>query len=190
MSEYALKNFGLKLEEIRKGKLPVDDYQMDISGFFPSYEEVECDNPYILSFSSLLFGNKEEKNPYELDLSNIINGNIQVKRQKNTYATILGRITDYENIVLDEIEDGTYLDYAAFLDLYKDVITEIKFAERLGIESNNYWRMKKGVFRTRANLNLKLKIRVKYLFSQSKFYEMDDFNDVCNKYGCSSRCCN
>ena len=112
------------------------------------------------------------------------------KRQKNTYATILGRITDYENIVLDEIEDGTYLDYAAFLDLYKDVITEIKFAERLGIESNNYWRMKKGVFRTRANLNLKLKIRVKYLFSQSKFYEMDDFNDVCNKYGCSSRCCN
>ena len=85
MSEYALKNFGLKLEEIRKGKLPVDDYQMDISGFFPSYEEVECDNPYILSFSSLLFGNKEEKNPYELDLSNILNGNIQVKKQQNPY---------------------------------------------------------------------------------------------------------
>ena len=92
MSEYALKNFGLKLEEIRKGKLPVDDYQMDISGFFPSYEEVECDNPYILSFSSLLFGNKEEKNPYELDLSNILNGNIQVKRQKNPYEINLNEI--------------------------------------------------------------------------------------------------
>ena len=92
MSEYALKNFGLKLEEIRKGKLPVDDYQMDISGFFPSYEEVECDNPYILSFSSLLFGNKEEKNPYELDLSNILNGNIQVKKQQNPYEINLNEI--------------------------------------------------------------------------------------------------
>ena len=93
MSEYALNNFGLKLEEIRRGKVPVDDYQMDISGVFPSYEEVECENPYILSLTSLLFGDKkEEKNPYELDLSDVLNGNIQLKRQHNPYEIDLNDV--------------------------------------------------------------------------------------------------
>ena len=110
------------------------------------------------------------------------------KRYKTSSAQILNREYIEEEIKVEGIEDGTYLDYVAFLDLYKEykhVMTEKSFAERLGIEYQNYWRMKKGICRTRVNLDLKLRKRIVYLFSQSKFYEMNDFDEVCKKYGCS-----
>lgn len=110
------------------------------------------------------------------------------KRYKTSSAQILNREYIEDEIKVKGIEDGTYLDYAAFLDLYKEykhVMTEKSFAERLGIEYQNYWRMKKGICRTRVNLDLKLRKRIVYLFSQSKFYEMNDFDEVCKKYGCS-----
>ncbi|MBR4262145.1 MAG: hypothetical protein IKQ35_02130 [Bacilli bacterium] len=86
MTEYALKNFALELEKIRTGKKQIDEYDMDLSGVFPKYEEKEYDNPYFLDLTDIFLNGielnipKEEKNnPYLLDLTNVFKDGIELR---------------------------------------------------------------------------------------------------------------
>ena len=97
MAEYALSNIGLELEKLRTGQIKVDDYQMDLSSVFPSFEEKEYNNPYVLDLTDVFVNDmiekaKEENNPYLIDLTNIFKENLQPKKQTNPYAIDLSSI--------------------------------------------------------------------------------------------------
>jgi hypothetical protein len=103
MAEYALNNFSANLEQLRKGKISVDEYNMDLTGVFPKFEEKE--NPYTLDLtnafvSSMESKTREEKNPYIIDLTSIFEQEIEVKKQekKNPY------VLDLTDLFKDGIE--------------------------------------------------------------------------------------
>lgn len=88
MEGYALNNFSIELEKIRKGATLVDDYDMDLSGVFPQFEETK--NPYEMDIANLFVSSmedetKEKENPYIIDLTDLFKDGIQVKEPRNPY---------------------------------------------------------------------------------------------------------
>ena len=101
-----------------------------------------------------------------------------------------------ENISLDIIEKlledttiqgvmGTSIDYSHFLELYipySKFMTEVQFAENIGISYTNYNNLKNRVSNVIVDKFYRQRTRIKYLIRESRIYTIEEINDLCERY--------
>ena len=117
------------------------------------------------------------------------------------YMTIKNRksraiILKTENISLDIIEKlledttiqsvvGTRINYSRFLELYipySKFMTEVQFAENIGISYTNYNNLKNRVSNAIVDKFYRQRTRIKYLIRESRIYTIEEINDLCERY--------
>lgn len=81
---------------------------------------------------------------------------------------------------------GQMLDYNYFDSLYRPYekyVTKKNFAKMIGISEPNFENIKR--FRVKVDRLLAEKMRIKYLFRESRIYTYAEVSDFCDKYKCS-----
>lgn len=64
-------------------------------------------------------------------------------------------------------------------------MTKIEFATILGIKKSNYNNLRLGMNRAKVSFTANKEERIKYKFSEDRFYDLSYFEEVCKKYNCT-----
>ena len=146
-----------------------------------------------LAFKRLYSNYEEEMDEIQFaQILGISYANYMTIKNKKSGAIILKT----ENISLDIIEKlledttiqsvvGTSIDYSRFLELYipySKFMTEVQFAENIGISYTNYNNLKNRVSNVIVDKFYKQRTRIKYLIRESRIYTIEEINDLCERY--------
>ncbi len=122
-------------------------------------------------------------------------GNHNVMKNNGQRAKILKEETNLsaegKEEIIKSLKEQSYTNkliyYEEFLELYKpykDEMTEIKFAEILGISYSNHYSMKNTGTRAKINFNYKKLTMIRYQLSlDSREYKKEELEQLCKKYG-------
>lgn len=149
-----------------------------------------------LEFKRLYSNYKEEMD--EIQFAKILGisyaNYMTIKKQKSG-AIILKTDTISTDVIERLLEDsniqrvvGTIIDYSYFLELYmpySKFMTEVQFAEVIGISYVNYNNLKRRVSNVRVDKFYRQRTRIKHLTKENRIYTIEEINDLCEKYGIS-----
>ena len=68
---------------------------------------------------------------------------------------------------------------------YSKFMTEVQFAEVIGISYVNYNNLKRRVSNVRVDKFYRQRTRIKHLTKENRIYTIEEINDLCEKYGIS-----
>lgn len=134
----------------------------------------------------------------ELQFANLIgisySNFMSLKHQKNGVIILkTDHLSDeqLQKISVDEkikAITGQYIGYSQFLELYatySNFMTELQFAEAIGISPTSYHNLKSG--NVKVDKLYSKRIRIKYITSESRVYSESEIADFCKKYDCNMR---
>ena len=114
-----------------------------------------------------------------------------IKNQKSG-AIILKTETISIDVIEKLLEDttihgvmGISIDYSHFLELYipySKFMTEVQFAENIGISYTNYNNLKNRVSNVIVDKFYKQRTRMKHFTRENRIYTIEEINDLCERY--------
>ena len=149
-----------------------------------------------LQFKKIYNKYKEEMDEIQLaEILGISYANYMTIKNQKSGAIILKTDTISSDVIKKLLEDsniqnviGTSIDYSHFLKLYmpySKFMTEIQFAEIIGISYTNYNNLKRQLNNTMVDKFFRQRIRMKYLIRENRIYTIEEINDICKKYDIS-----
>lgn len=137
---------------------------------------------------------KEEMDEMQFaEILGISYANYMTIKNKKSGAIILKTDTISSDVIERLLEDsniqsivGTSIDYSHFLNLYmpySKFMTEVQFAEAIGISYTNYNNLKRRVSNAIVDKFYRQRIRIKHLTKENRIYTIEEINDLCERYG-------
>ena len=149
-----------------------------------------------LEFKRLYSKYKKEMDEIQFaEILGISYANYMTIKNRKSGAIILKTDTISLDLIERLLEDsniqgvvGTSIDYSYFLELYmpySKFMTEVQFAEAIGISYTNYNNLKRRVSSVRVDKFYRQRTRIKHLTKENRIYTMEEINDLCERYGIS-----
>lgn len=149
-----------------------------------------------LAFKRLYSNYKEEMD--EIQFAKILGisyANYMTIKNRKSGAIILKTDNISPDVIEKLLKDsniksviGTSIDYSHFLELYmpySKFMTEMQFAEAIGISYASYIKLKRRVSNAIADKFYRQRTRIKHLTKESRIYTIEEINDLCKKYDIS-----
>lgn len=146
-----------------------------------------------LAFKNLYSNYKDEMDEIQFaEILGISYANYMTIKNQKSGAIILKTDTISSDVIERLLEDsniqgvvGTSIDYSYFLELYmpySKFMTEVQFAEAIGISYTNYNNLKRRVSNVRVDKFYRQRTRIKHLIKENRIYTMEEINDLCERY--------
>lgn len=150
-----------------------------------------------LEFKRLYSNYKEEMDEIQFaEILGISYANYMTIKNQKSGAIILKTDTISSDVMERLLEDsniqsvvGTYIDYSYFLELYmpySKFMTEVQFAEAIGISYTSYNNLKSRVNNTTiVDKFYRQRTRIKHYTKENRIYTIEEINDLCKRYDIS-----
>ena len=146
-----------------------------------------------LAFKRLYSNYEEEMDEIQFaQILGISYANYMTIKNQKSGAIILKTETISLDVIEKLLEDttiqgvmGISIDYSRFLELYipySKFMTEVQFAENIGISYTNYNNLKNRVSNAIVDKFYRQRKRIKYLIRESRIYTIEEINDLCERY--------
>lgn len=151
-----------------------------------------------LAFKRLYSNYKEEMDEIQFaEILGISYANYMTIKNQKSGAIILKTDTISSDVIERLLEDsniqsvvGTSIDYSHFLELYmpySKFMTEVQFAEAIGISYTNYNNLKRQVNNTILDKFYRQRTRIKHFTRENRIYTIEEIKNFCERYGISSQ---
>lgn len=149
-----------------------------------------------LAFKRLYSNYKEEMDEIQFaEILGISYANYMTIKNQKSGAIILKTDTIPSDVIERLLEDrniqsivGTSIDYSCFLELYmpySKFMTELQFAETIGISYTNYYNLKRRTSNATVDKFYRQRKRIKHLTKENRIYTTEEINDLCERYSIS-----